>query len=477
MNPFLEIMNGLGIRCNELYAKELFYVQGLGFTLLGIKRMLEHYGVKVEAVHIEKPSLDGLTFPLVCQCNERLRLLTAPPTDLNQFYAQWNGYALLCDASGAHEPHYWSNFFREKVLRIFPWAITVLGVLAVLGFLMEPFTWGRTALVLFNLVGLYYSYLSVIEECAGSCHAVTESAGGKLLGRFSLGVVGLSYFSVSLLPTLFVPAWLPLWRWIALFALIMPLWSFCYQAFVVKQWCRNCVIVQVQVLLSAAVVVSSEGSWREITPITWVALPALYLGVLAGLDRVAWLYQQVKSPKTPTAWLDLLADPLLRQRILTAGRAIDVSHVGDLFTFNPEGKEELCVALSLTCRYCQESYLQLFRLVRQGALDNYCIHILIGPTVSQLERVREAIIASARQEGALKAGHRLADWYESPQVKRFLRRLPPSLDLEAVRPSLAVQADEVAQWHLASLPAFVLNGYQVEREIWTVVMREHEKRK
>ena len=88
MNPFLDIMKGLGIRCNESYAKELFYAQGYGFTLLGMKRMLEHYGVKVQAVCVEKPSLDGLTFPLVCQWNERLKLLTAPPTDLDRFYAQ-----------------------------------------------------------------------------------------------------------------------------------------------------------------------------------------------------------------------------------------------------------------------------------------------------------------------------------------------------------------------------------------------------
>ena len=54
MNPFFDIMNGLGIRCNESYAKDLFYAQGMGFTLLGIKRMLEHYGVKVQAVRAEK---------------------------------------------------------------------------------------------------------------------------------------------------------------------------------------------------------------------------------------------------------------------------------------------------------------------------------------------------------------------------------------------------------------------------------------
>ena len=59
MNPFFDIMNGLGIRCNESYAKDLFYAQGMGFTLLGIKCMLEHYGVKVQAVRAEKHLYSG----------------------------------------------------------------------------------------------------------------------------------------------------------------------------------------------------------------------------------------------------------------------------------------------------------------------------------------------------------------------------------------------------------------------------------
>ena len=466
MNPFLDIMKGLGIRCNESYAKELFYAQGYGFTLLGMKRMLEHYGVKVQAVCVEKPSLDGLTFPLVCQWNERLKLLTAPPTDLDRFYSQWDGYALLCDASEANEPDYWNHFICEKLLFLFPWAMRVLGVLTLLGFLFEAFTWERAALVLFNLLGLYFSYRTVMQECSGSCHTVTASAGGKLLGRFSLGVVGMAYFSVSLLPTLFVPAWLPLWRWIALIAVVMPLWSLCYQAFVVKAWCKNCLMVQAQVVASALVVGGAGGDWTRIAPLSWVALPAAYLSTLLLLDRVVWLYQQVKQPKTPAAWLETLSDPLLRQHILQAGQAVDTSNMVDLLTLHPEGTEELCVALSLTCSYCKANFQRLMEQVQRGVLANYRIRLAISPDAPRLEEVREAIAASARQEGALAACRRLSAWYDLAQVKRFRRTLPATLDVEAVRAPLAAQAAAVGQWHLRSLPAFVLNGHVVAQELF-----------
>ena len=477
MNPFFDIMNGLGIRCNESYAKDLFYAQGMGFTLLGIKRMLEHYGVKVQAVRAEKHTLVDIPFPLVCEWNGRVRLLTAPPADLDAFYAQWNGYALLCDASDAQEPHYWSHFFCEKGLIAISWAVKVLGVLTLLGFLVADFAWERVALVLFNSMGLYFSYRSVMQECSGSCHTVTASAGGKLLGRYSLSVVGMAYFAVSLLPTLFVPAWLPLWRWIALIALVMPLWSVCYQAFVVKAWCKNCLLVQVQVCASALVVGVAGGDWKSIVPLTWVALPAIYLGALLLLDRVVWLYQQVAQPKTPDAWLALMADPQLRQRILTAGQTVDTSDMVDLLTLHPDGQEELCVALSLTCSYCKAHYQRLLEHVRRGELANYRIRIAISPDASRLAVVRESIAASALQEGALAACLHLSAWYESTRVKRFLRTLPATLDLAAVRAPLAAQAEAVARWQLRSLPAFVLNGHVVAQEVfWTVIERTNQSK-
>lgn len=475
MNPFLHIMNGLGIRCNESYAKNLFYAQGWGFTLLGIKRMLEHYGVKVQAVRAEKNRLAGLPFPLVCEWDGQVRLLTAPPADLEAFDAQWNGYALLCDASDAQEPHYWSHFFHEKGLIAISWVVKVLGVLTLLGFLVEEFSWERVALVLFNGIGLYFSNRSVMQECSGSCHTVTASAGGKLLGRFSLGVVGMAYFGVSLLPTLFVPAWLPLWRWITLIALVMPLWSICYQAFVVKAWCKNCLMVQAQVFASALVVGGAGGDWKSIVPLSWVALPAIYLGALLLLDRVVWLYQEVKHPKTPDAWLALMADPQLRQRILTAGQTVDTSGMVDLLTLHPDGKEELCVALSLTCSYCKTNFQRLLAQVRQGGLANYRIRIAISPDAPRLAVVRESIAASALQEGAWAACLHLSAWYESARVKRFLRTLPATLDLAAVRAPLAAQAEAVSQWRLSGLPAFVLNGHVVAPELfWAVIERTNQ---
>ena len=149
----------------------------------------------------------------------------------------------------------------------------------------------------------------------------------------------------------------------------------------------------------------------------------------------------------------------------------------DLLTLHPDGQEELCVALSLTCSYCKAHYQRLLEHVRRGELANYRIRIAISPDASRLAVVRESIAASALQEGALAACLHLSAWYESTRVKRFLRTLPATLDLAAVRAPLAAQAEAVARWQLRSLPAFVLNGHVVAQEVfWTVIERTNQSK-
>ena len=135
----------------------------------------------------------------------------------------------------------------------------------------------RLLLVLFNALGFYFSYRSAVGECAGSCSVVTESPAGKLFG-YSLSVIGVAYFGVSLLPTLFIPAWMHVWNWIAIVALLMPVWSIAHQAFVLHAWCKNCMVVQLMVILSAIVVMAGDvcsGEAFTVQPL--VALPSFYL--------------------------------------------------------------------------------------------------------------------------------------------------------------------------------------------------------
>ena len=474
MRNFYYILKNLGVKFNFVYTRDLFLAQERNQTLWGMKKLLEHYGIKVTAVKSATRSLDDVTYPFVCQLSqEGLVAITHEPKDLEEFIEQWNGYALLCDVSHAKEPHYYRHKLKEKIEYALPW-ITLAGVvLTALCFLFDGFSLSTLLLTCFNLLGLYFSFRSAVNECAGSCSVVTESAAGKLFG-YSLSVIGMAYFGISLLPVLFVPSWMPVWSWIAVLALVMPVWSISHQAFVLHAWCKNCLVVQAAVVLSGLVVwcngLSAEGVF-SIQPL--VALPSLYLLTIYLLDIVFEHYKVVKHPPMDGTVLRLMYNPVLRQEILHSGRKVDVSNVPDVWMMNPEGKEELFLAISLQCVHCKEQFFKLYKAMEKGELKNYRIKIVISPS-AQEAKVIEALAATAIHESREKAMALLAAWYETQNPKLFLHSVKRNLPMEGVKESLEAIKDTVDSVGIEGLPFVTLDGYEITPTIfWAKVELEN----
>ena len=117
MNNFFYILKTLGVKCSYSYAKDRFLAQERNHTLWGIKKLLEHYGVQVTAVKSEAKSLSDMNYPFVCQLpKEGAVAIVRTPEYTDAFLDQWNGVALLCDASRAKEPHYLWHKLNEKVI-------------------------------------------------------------------------------------------------------------------------------------------------------------------------------------------------------------------------------------------------------------------------------------------------------------------------------------------------------------------------
>ena len=113
MDNLYEILGSLGIKWTYSYATELIRNQEKVNTLWGVKKVLEHYGVKVTGVKSEARSLNDMEYPFVCLTAEGFVAITKPVEDPQEFEKDWNGYALLCDASQAKEPHYKWHKFRD----------------------------------------------------------------------------------------------------------------------------------------------------------------------------------------------------------------------------------------------------------------------------------------------------------------------------------------------------------------------------
>ena len=466
MNNFLYILKTLGVKCSYNYTKDRFFAQERNHTLWGIKKLLEHYGVQVMAVKSAAKSLSDVTYPFVCQLQEEgVVAIDRMPKNPDAFLEQWNGVALLCDASHAKEPHYLWHKLKEMVVYGFSWMALVGALLILMAFLWVPFGVSRWLLVLFNLLGLYFSFRTAVNECAGSCSVVTESPAGQLFGR-SLSVIGMAYFGMSLLPTLFVPHWMSLWGWVAVMALAMPVWSIVHQAFILHAWCKNCLAVMLIVVLSAGIVIGqglempTKAIWQA-----WLVLPSFFILAVYLLDIVFEHYKIVKHPPMDGTVLRLMHNPVLREEILHAGRKVDVSKVPELWVMNPEGKHELFLAISLRCVHCKEQFFKIHKAMEKGELKDYRIKIAISPS-QQESKVIEALAATAMHDSMEKALELLAAWYETQNRKLFLLSVKKNLPMEGVKEALEAINESVEPLGIGGLPFVVLDGNEITPTIF-----------
>lgn len=472
MDNLYEILGSLGIKWTYSYATELIRNQEKVNTLWGVKKVLEHYGVKVTGVKSEARSLNDMEYPFVCLTAKGFVAITKPVEDPQEFEKDWNGYALLCDASQAQEPHYRWHRVKDSIIDSIP-KVLIAGLIATAAlFILRPFSIWKTLLVILNSLGLYFSYRSAVNECSGTCSVVTESPSSKIMG-YSLSVIGIAYFGISLIPTLFVPSWMPAWNWIAAAALIMPVWSISHQAFVLHAWCRNCLIVQLMVVLSALIVfIRGDFSVESLSSRSLVALPTLYL-LSAYLLKMAFeLYKIVKDPPMDKAILKLMHDPAVRKEILTMGDYVDTSAIPDLWVVNPDAENELFIALSLSCSHCKEEFSKIYRAYSRGELKDYRIKLVISQKPED-KKVIDVLASVALHKNTARAFELLARWYDETDAKAFLRSEGNGLNMEGVSEILADMSSVVRPMNIKGLPYMLLNGHEIDRSIfWAKVELE-----
>lgn len=465
MRNFFFILRKLKIRYSFFYSRDLFLAQENNLTLWGMKKLLEHYGVKVTAILSPDKRLEDVDYPFVYQTPNGLMAITEEPEDAKAFTEAWDGYALLCDTAHAHEPNYLIHKIKDLLTRAFPWLTIVGTVLTTLSFLCDEFSVAKLLLTLFTLLGLYFSYRLAMNECVGSCRVVTESPAGQILG-YSLSVIGVAYFSVSLLPVIFVPSWMPLWSWIAVLAVAMPVWSIGNQAFVQHAWCKNCLAVMACVLLSAGVIavdgLPTKGvfEWQPL-----VAIPSLYLMATYLLDKVFTHYQLAMHPPMDGTVLRLMHRKELRQEILQAGRKVETSTVPDVWVANGNAPEELFVILGMHCAHCKELFGKVYNELEKGNLKNYRIKLVLNPAPSDRKMV-EALASIGIHQGGKVAMRMLAEWYETRNRKLFMLKLKKEQPMEGVVEMLEKTNDAVGAMGVKELPFVALNGHEVTPTIF-----------
>lgn len=247
-------------------------------SLFGLSKLLKEYGIDNKTLRLsDKSAVKSLTPPFIAGAGGRFVVVTDVGPDRvsyldggesrsierKAFDQLFCGVVMLAyPGNDAREPSYTEHHYVDIASAAKGYVMAAAIIIVVAWFFITRRVYdnaGAILLCLFNIAGLYVSYLLVRKTLgfkdkaaervcsvmkAGGCDSIMETSASKFFGLFAWSEVGLAYFSVSLITLLVFPSQ---WTNLALInACTLPysFWSIWYQRHRAHTWCTLCVCVQ-----------------------------------------------------------------------------------------------------------------------------------------------------------------------------------------------------------------------------------------
>lgn len=271
-----QMLKALKVPFTTEHIWETYNTEPQNDTLLGIKRMLAHYGIITKGVRIQREGLSSLAFPFIMSSGEHFFLINKVEDITDEILKEWKGIVLyVTDTDNASEPEYRKHRI-EDVKRKLPFAVAlVFQPLCALLFGTNP------VLTLTAIVGLIFCYFLLQKQLGEGneigekicslfqkhgCDAVLKSDEAKVAGVVSLSEVGLGYFWSQLLFLGLAPQLSEGLMLIVVVGMCFPLWSI-YSQWKLGKWCGMCLMVLLVLVVQGIYVLMSNSIVISIVPL------------------------------------------------------------------------------------------------------------------------------------------------------------------------------------------------------------------
>lgn len=372
-------------------------------------------------------------------------------------------------------------------LKILLLPLSAIGILLT-GFFFQSDLSGSHALYLLTMIfGALTSGLLVLYEvdkhnpilknvCSGTskkvnCHAVLNSEGSKFLG-ISWSLMGFSYFlggaTIFVISYLNGSIYLPILSLLSLLAVPYVFYSFYYQAFVVKQWCRLCLAIQFILIFQTSLVLSA-GWYKNFSDITLqIILSSVFIYLLFFIIGEILIVNGKKAKegkKHHKSFIRLKSNIEIFQSLLMKQRSFENNSddIG-IILGNPEAKNTLIKVCNPYCGPCAKAHPGINNLLLQN--PNLKVQIIFTVTGEEDDirtpSVRHLLaIASGSNDFDIKIA--LNDWYLADQknYEIFAAKYPLNEDLKQQDKAIEKMNAWCKSAEVTHTPTYFLNGREL----------------
>lgn len=420
-------------------------------SLYAVSETLDFLKIENVAAQIEPSQLDQLPehFIAFIEEDENRQYFSHVQQNGNQVYLhgekevitkqnfneKWNGIVLLAeqeDSSIISESLWirWSGIALAVLFTIILWsniAALIFCIIGVLGLYVSGEIF-ETA----NNRSSYFGQKICGQEEESGCNKVLKSSDYHL-GLFSLNDLFFSFLLSTIALTLLNARFVSAHTLVYLIAILVVVSSIVIQGFILKAWCRLCLLSSTIILTQVLLVV--VGSFITAPPIpipgspvflfskNLVAFGLFFFVALIGI----YSYRKLKTQnyKLSASEIDLLRfkrSPKTIKRALADTRSINYIEGADQLIFgNPDAPQIIRLVLSTTCSFCKKTFKEFYDFYRKNGSE-YKFQLILNhyeTTSSKRNDIAATMINSYRnneQDGFLKMMNR---WFRHRDTVKF----------------------------------------------------------
>lgn len=480
-------------------------------SLLSISDTLNAYKVENLAIKTDKTKFDELPLPCIVQVSrigKDLFYLLETVSDKkvtyyddrgkthhitkNVFLNVWTGVCLLAEKmnssreegiEGKLKAKRFLNFLKVSMVSLFmAWISTqfffaetidstftllLIGLYTFLKFLGL----GVGVLLLWFEVDEYNPTLQSI--CSGgtkvNCSSVLNSKYAQLFnGNLSLSLAGFSYFFGSLLyPILqgFSMSALALSSIIGFLGFPIILISLYYQAFVIKQWCKLCVMMQIVIVFEILASILGGFYTAEIALETIPLLVALFILPIVAWKLIKPLLQKEKERNFYKRGLKKIKNNAeVLKGLLVKSRRFTTSTEGlGILLKNANAKYNVVKVCNPYCRPCAKAHPILEELFAKGRI-NLQILFTVKANGNDPKTTMVRHFLAIHEKGTIREA--LDDWYnsETKDYGAFSYKFPMNGELENQNEKIEAMSKWCDSENITYTPTLFINGYELPKE-------------
>lgn len=495
LSTFLKLIK---VKYTESYLHKLAQTHPNKNNMLGLKQVLDVYGIETEGVKYDDKLLAELVFPCILHIsggfvvgkdleNDTITYIyedTEVKKGVEDFCHIWTGHALLPtgDFSTAIEPNYASNR-KAEVIKLT--GKTLLWILPV-------FIWGM--IFFSSLLNIsFYSCIDTILEWIGLllCYFLMEKQifrksnyGDKVCSAFHLnncndvlfsdkakvGIlswseIGFGYFAARLICRIIIPEAqlaLALIGWISM---LYGIWSLWQQLKVLHNFCLLCTLVQVVVwtigVMDMCAITHGVSDFYSFVFDFILVESIIVLSIL--FTHVVASYYNSEKERMDAVWKlnSFKADEDVFLVKLHQQEHYETSEEDSHVVFgNKDSKIHITILSNPHCNPCAKMHKRVESLLESYG-DKLCVQYIFTSFNEDLEESNRFLIASYLQLDTIMSQTIFQQWFdgEKDNAKDYISIIPVDIRVKETEEELEKHWQWRTRTGITATPTILVNGY------------------